>query len=183
MHSIQELRNRLSIFFTYLFLFTIVIVLGKIFIWLSVGGILTTSFYQFTQVILWSLKFDLSISSFFALLLCITHDIFPKNEKLTSFILFFLLSTTITIIGSDIIYFNHVGRHISYEYKAFLGSFASLLSTAFEEHRIAFILTLLSSVVCYFIIDFFSNENLTNSLLRRSQFLSAFHMLLFYHLP
>jgi len=107
----------------------------------------TYSFGEVFYAILWGYRFD------FAIVAVVTFIamIFDFHKKTFALISSFLVTSILSIQLGDILYYNDSSRHISYEISSVFNDANSLFSTAYEQH---FIFTILSLVSILFISIF-----------------------------
>lgn len=135
----KKLRWDLGLYLSYVFIFTLLAVAGKISVWVAFQTTEVASISTMLNILFWGLKFDLSIAALFALFAFIAHDVFRKKIKIVSLVLFALLTAQVIAISSDLMYFKHVGRHIIYEYKTLFENFGDLILTGLGEHTFSFL--------------------------------------------
>lgn len=133
----------LILFLSYLSLFVGISFLGKLLLFLNIMDGKMFSFSEFFSATLWGLRFDASIATVPSLFLAIGTVYFSGRKKLLWFFLSASALLYVLIISGDVMYFLHVGRHITYEYKTLLKNFTDLIKTAFGEYLILSIFILL----------------------------------------
>lgn len=145
-----KIFRNLGLFLSYLAFFSLISIFGKLALWLLSHGTSVASVSQMTDILLWGLKFDVSIGSLSALLIYISHDVFRNKPKTIAAILFSLISAQVIAIFSDTMYFKHVGRHIVYEYKTLFENFGDLLITGIGVYGFTFSLMVLGIVAGFY---------------------------------
>lgn len=154
----EKIFKHLGLFLSYLLLFTVISVFGKLTLWVLAHSTAVASFSQMADIIWWGLKFDLSIAAVSSLLIFIAHDVFRNKLKVSAFVLFALIAVQVVAIFADAMYFKHVGRHIVYEYKTLFENFSDLVLTGIGEHTVTFILMILIVILGFYLSKIISQR-------------------------
>ena len=146
--------------YIYTFLSTyIIIVIGKfIFLFYLKDNFIEFSNYELSYAIFWGYRFDFAASAIIAFL----ASWFDFNKKLFSFITALFITSVFLTQISDILYFSESSRHIGYEITDTITDAKSLFMTAYSQHTLITISSLIFAVVLFFIIlNLFSKKETT----------------------
>jgi phosphoglycerol transferase MdoB-like AlkP superfamily enzyme len=146
--------------------------------------------YQLSELvyaIFWGYKFDFAISAIVALL----YSFFDFNKKLSAIVGSFLLMSLFLIQMSDILYFNESSRHTGYEIQDAFVDAGSLLSTAFSQHPLFSISSILLGGLIYLfgfkILSKLSKADINKSFIFKKLLLIAISIFfirgMFQHIP